>query len=90
MWQNILLLIIVAVVVIGGIIFLIVITLRTMSERKSPFSSYIKIFTNHLHLILLTASFDLSWPSVIEEFFQSTEPVANIADRIISFDCFLD
>ena len=66
------------------------ITLSSMQERKSPFSAYFKIMTNHMHLIFLTASFDLSWPQVISEFFNSTEPVANISDRIISFDCFID
>lgn len=66
------------------------ITLSSMKERKSPFSAYFKILTNHLHLILLTASFDLSWPQVISDFFRSTEPVANVSDRIISVDCFMD
>lgn len=66
------------------------VTLSSMKEMKSPFSAYFKIMTNHLHLILLTASFDLSWPQVISDFFSSTEPVANVADRIISIDCFMD
>lgn len=46
--------------------------------------------TNHIHLIFLTASFDLNWPSLIQNFFDSTEPVANVGDRIISIDCFMD
>ena len=61
-----------------------------MHERKSPFSAYFKILANHFHLILLTASFDLSWPKLVEDYFQSAEPIANVSDRIISIDCFLD
>ena len=65
-------------------------TLKSMKERKSPFSAYFKILTNHFHLILLTASFELSWPQLIADYFKSAEPVANVSDRIISIDCFLD
>ena len=65
-------------------------TLNSMKERKSPFSAYFKILTNHFHLILLTASFELSWPEVIADYFESAEPVANVSDRIVSIDCFLD
>ena len=38
----------------------------------------------------LPASFDLQWPSLVEDFFDSTEPAANVGDRIISIDCFMD
>ena len=61
-----------------------------MKQPKSPFSAYMKILTNHLHIIFLTASFDLQWPSIISQFYNAAEPVANVSQRILSVDCFLD
>ena len=53
-------------------------------------SVYIKILMNHLQLILLTASFDLNWPDEVVKYFESTEPVAQVSQQILSFDWFLD
>ena len=89
-WQNIILLIVACLVVVTVLVILIKCTLKSMTEKKSPFSAYFKILANHLHLVLLTASFELSWPRIISDFFESTEPAANVSDRLISIDCFFD
>ena len=45
---------------------------------------------NHLQLILLTASFHLDWPSKVAAMFKTAEPVAEVSEQIVSFDCFID
>jgi hypothetical protein len=45
---------------------------------------------NHLQLIYLTASFDFDWPDNVESFFETSEPVAQVSQQVLSFDCFLD
>ena len=66
---------------------------------KKVTSIYLKIMTNRLQLILLTASFDFSWP---EKVLQSNlictsrgvlcfnKPVSEVSSQIFSVDCFID
>lgn len=65
-------------------------TLSGALQRKNIQAVYIKILMNHLQLIVLTASFDFDWPKRILKLFNTTKPVAQVSDQIISFDCFLD
>lgn len=65
-------------------------TLAGALQRKNIQSVYIKILMNHLQLIVLTSSFDFDWPTAVLRLFETTEPVAQVATHIISFDCFLD
>jgi len=39
---------------------------------------------------MLTASFNLNWPKPLREFFNITEPAAEIATQVFSFECFMD
>lgn len=47
-------------------------------EKRNLLSVYIRILLNHLQLLTLTASFDLSWPEQLEQFFSSVKPVSEI------------
>lgn len=40
--------------------------------------------------MLLTANFEFDWPRFVESFFEIAEPVAQVSQQVISFDCFLD
>ena len=75
-------------------IIIIVIIIRSTLEgalvRKNLQSVYMKILMNHLQLILLTSSFDFDWPDNVKEFYDSTKPVSQVSNQLISFDCFLD
>jgi len=73
-----------------AIVYLVRSTLNGAKDEKNVTSIYLKIMTNHLQLILLTASFDFSWPEKVEEFFALTEPVSEISSQIFSVDCFID
>ena len=76
--------------VIVGIIIMIRSTLAGALQRKNVQSVYIKLLMNHLQLIILTASFNFDWPQSVVEIFETSEPVAQVATHILSFDCFLD
>ena len=73
-----------------GVVLIIRSTLSGALQRKNIKSVYIKIMMNHLQLIYLTSSFDFEWPDNVLEFFKTTEPVAQVSQQILSFDCFLD
>jgi len=61
-------------------------TLNGALQRKNIQSVYIKILMNHLQLILLTASFDFNWPQNVEDFFETSKPVAQVSQQVLSFD----
>lgn len=89
-WKNILLLVGVFLIALILIVLLVKSTLNAVHSEKSPFAIYIKVMINHLQLIFLTSSFDLSWPDQVNAFYDQTEPVANVSDKVVSLDCFLD
>ena len=39
---------------------------------------------------MLTASFDLKWPPMVEDIFSVATPVAEATTQFISIDCFID
>ena len=39
------------------------VTLNSVKNKKSVLPIYMKILLNHLHLIILVASFELEWPA---------------------------
>ena len=51
------------IIVLVVIVLMIKTTLASMKGKKSNISVFLKIMTNHLQLIMLTASFNLQWPS---------------------------
>jgi hypothetical protein len=41
-------------------------------------------------LLILTSGFEFDWPMFVKDFFAIAEPVAEMSQQILSFDCFLD
>eukprot|EP00347_Sterkiella_histriomuscorum_P007237 403349735 len=87
---NVARLIFIFIAVLGLVVFLIRSTLLGAKEKKNLTSIFLKIMMNHLQLILLTASFNFDWPTLVVEFFSSVKPVAQVSTQIFSFDCFLN
>lgn len=88
-WKNILLLIFIALLTLTAIVVLIKLTLKTAANKNSGFSVFFKIISSHFQLIVLAISLELEWPSSVQALHSSIEPVANVASKIVSFDCFL-
>ena len=65
-------------------------TLQSASEKKNYQSVFFRILMNHFQLVVLTASFKLSWPSLVTDLFSTAKPAAEASSQFISFDCFLD
>lgn len=61
-----------------------------MKNKNSLLSVYFKILANHLQLVLLTLSFELDWPDQVQILFDITQPVVDVASRVISLDCLLE
>ena len=89
MWRNVLLLFGVLLLAIAVIVVFIKVTIASTKSKKSNVSVYLKIIANHLQLIVITLSFDLDWPSQVNQVNDTTKPLADISSRLISFDCFL-
>jgi len=65
-------------------------TLQSAKQLKNVQSVYYKILMNHLQLIMLTASFNLNWPDLVLNFFESSRPAAEVTNQAFSLDCFID
>eukprot|EP00347_Sterkiella_histriomuscorum_P024148 403332142 len=88
--MNIVRLIFIFFAVVFLIVFIVRSTLLGAKEQKNITNIFIKIMMNHLQLILLTASFNFAWPSMVVDFFSQLKPVAQVSNQIFSFDCFVD
>ena len=53
-------------VVIGMLVLMIRSTLAGASQLKNVQSVYYKILMNHIQLIMLTASFNMNWPAMVQ------------------------
>lgn len=89
LWKNLLLLLFIFFVATAVIVIFIKLTIASMKAKKSNVSVYLKILTNHLQLLVITLNFDLDWPGQVSQVNESAKPFADVASRIISFDCFL-
>jgi hypothetical protein len=87
---NILRIFAIMFLVVGALVLMIKSTLAGATQLKNVQSVYYKILTNHLQLIMLTASFNLNWPEMVQDFFDNAEPAAEATTQIFSFDCFMD
>ena len=59
-------------------------------ERKDLKTVYFRILTNHFQLIVLAASFDFRWPSMVSSFFDVTKSTGEASSHILSWDWFFD
>jgi len=75
------------------LVFLILLVRSTISGakgKKNFVSVYVKVLLNHMQLVVLTASFKLSWPEVVESLFGTFSPAMQASDQVLSIDCFID
>ena len=72
------------------VFFMVKSTIEAAIKKKAVHSVYLRIMMNHLQMIVLTASFNLDWPQLIIDFFNTITPITNASKQILSFDCFLD
>ena len=90
LWQNALLLTISLLAIMFVLVLLLRVTLSPGQSSTTPVSAFFKILASHLQLLLLTLSFELDWPSHVSSLRDITEPVADVASRLLSVDCFLE
>ena len=86
---NIVILLFIIVVVLFFCIILIKTTIKSAFSHKELYSIYIKIFTNYLQLMFLTANFNFNWPSYVLQLFSVQQQAVKGTDTIFSVDCYL-
>lgn len=76
-----------------GVVILIVFLVRsTMSSALRPrelASVYLRILMNYLQLVMLTATFNLNWPSEVETVLSTQESAGTATAQVFSFDCYM-
>ena len=90
LWLNITLIVAFVVLMVGVLAGLVYSTLSSAAKEKSMLSVYMKITLNHLQLLVIVSTFELDWPSVIKNMFNSAKPVSSISTQYISLDCLFD
>ena len=79
--------------IIFGVIFICIVLVKSSIKSafvaKAKHSIYIKIFTNYLQLVFLTAQFNLSWPSYVIVLFGIQKSAATATDSVFSIDCYI-
>lgn len=78
---------------VGLTVYVLIIVWAVLaSSGKSKFKLNVltRMLTNHVQLMLITVSFKLDYPSMIDSMMSSTSPVADLPSQLISFDCFID
>ena len=48
---------------------------------------YLRQLINHIHLILLIATYNLNWPESLQEFFDFTRPLVQTFSELVKLDC---
>lgn len=79
-------------VVLVSIMIVVIITrasIKAASKSNSLVSVYFKIFLNYLQIVVLTASFNLDWPSLVLQFFYIQQQAGSMTDQLFSIDCYL-
>ena len=83
---------IILVGILVAIVFICIVLVKSSVKSafvpKSKHSIYIKIFTNYLQLVFLTAQFNLSWPSYVINLFGIQKSAATATDSLFSIDCY--
>jgi hypothetical protein len=65
-------------------------TLKSGAKNTFRLNVLLRVIINHIQMMAIAVSFQLSWPSSIESMLGSMVPVADIGTRFISIDCFID
>jgi len=71
-----------------ALVIIVATAIKSAYRTSSYFSIYMKVLLNYLQLIMMTANFDLNWPSYLHSFIQTQQVVGNVSDQVFSIDCF--
>ena len=63
-------------------------TLDGVTDRNNWVATFMRILINHIHLVLLTSSFNFNWNKYLRKFLAGFEPVAEASTFIFAIDCF--
>ena len=80
---------------IAGIFIGLLITLGLLiwvnlrSQKESETSIVTRIMLNYVQIFTSAAAYNLDWPTYLTEFFGIFSSVGEVAESLISFDCFL-
>ena len=78
---NVIRLLLVFIAVIIGIAILIKSTLSGALQKKNVQAVYMKLLMNHIQLLFLASTFQLKWPSRVEDIFSTSAPVAQVSQQ---------
>ena len=85
--------VIISLLVIFILIFLSGVLIKTSIKSafspKAMYSIYIKIFTNYVQLMFLTAQFEFNWPTYMLKLLNAQKLIASSTDYLISIDCYV-
>lgn len=87
---NVIILLSFLVLIVFVSVVLVKTTLKSAFAAKALHSIYIKIFTNYLQLVFLTAQFNLDWPTYVLELFNVQKSAATVTEQLFSVDCYID
>ena len=58
--------------------------------KESEASILGKIFTNYLHSVTASATFNVEYPQFMKDTFEPAQTISQSSDAILSFDCFIE
>ena len=64
-WQNVLIIFVSCLITVIAVILIIKVTFSAIDNKNNSCSIYLKMMVNHLQLIYLVSTFDLSWPQEV-------------------------
>ena len=73
-----------------GLSYMIKSTIDGAANENNTHSVFNKILMNHMQMMLITASFDMNWPSEVNMIFSIAAPISQVTSSITSFDCYMD
>lgn len=68
---------------------LVVSTLNGSTQRQTH-TVFIKIFLNHMQMLVIVMTFKMEWPAYITALFKAISIVFELTRMIVAFDCVMD
>jgi len=56
--------------------------------KQTYLNVYLRIFTNYIQLVSMTATMQLNWPPEFKELFVVQDQIGSLSDQVISLECF--
>jgi hypothetical protein len=71
-----------------ALIIIVSTAIKSAYKASSHLSIYVKILLNYLQLVMMTANFDLNWPSYLRSVIKTQQIIGNVSEQVFSIDCF--